>query len=106
MQINLSGHHVDVTSAMKEYVENKMTRIERHFDHVVDARVLLKVEKQGQIAEATLHVSGHDFHAQSSHSDMYAAIDGMVDKLDRQIRKHKEKITDHHQRDIDRHMPT
>ncbi len=106
MQINLSGHHVDVTNAMKEYVENKMARIERHFDQVVDARVLLKVEKQGQQAEATLHVSGHDFHAHAMHSDMYAAIDGLVDKLDRQIRKHKEKITDHHQRDSDRHMPT
>ncbi len=98
MQTNIAGHHVDVTPALKTYIENKLKRIERHFDHVVDAHVVLAVEKQRSKAEATIHVTGQNIHAEANHEDMYAAIDAMVDKLDRQVKRYKEKITDHHQR--------
>ena len=96
MQINLSGHHVEVTPALKDYVENKLQRLERHFDHVTNVHVILTIEKQRQKAEATIHVSGADVFADAVNSDMYASIDALVDKLDRQIKKHKEKLQDHH----------
>lgn len=96
MQLNLTGHHVEITPALKEYVENKMEKLERHFDHVTDIHVILTVEKIKHIAEATVHMSGKDVFADSRAEDMYAAIDGLVDKLDRQVVKYKEKLTDHH----------
>ncbi|MCP5143350.1 MAG: ribosome-associated translation inhibitor RaiA [Gammaproteobacteria bacterium] len=99
MQINLAGQHVDITPALKNYVEEKLQRLERHFDHVVDTHVVLIVEKQSCKAEATVHVSGGNLHAESLHDDMYAAIDGLIDKLDRQVIKHKEKRADHHARE-------
>ncbi len=100
MQLNLSGHHIDVTPALRSYVTSKMERLERHFDHVTNMHVVLTVEKLSQKAEATLHVSGGgNLFADSVHEDMYAAIDALTDKLDRQIKKHKEKLKDHHQED-------
>ena len=99
MQVNLTGHHVEITPALKEYLNNKLTRIERHFDHVTDVRCILSVEKLRHKAEAKINVSGGSFFADSIEADMYAAIDGLIDKLDRQIKKHKEKLTDHHARD-------
>ena len=96
MQINLSGHHVDITTPLREYVNNKMERLERHFDHVTDIHVVLGVEKLRHKAEATMHISGGTIFAESVEENMYAAIDALVDKLDRQLKKHKEKITDHH----------
>ncbi|MEE9159577.1 MAG: ribosome-associated translation inhibitor RaiA [Gammaproteobacteria bacterium] len=99
MQINISGHHVDVTSALRTYVSNKMKRIERHFDHMINIHVVLGVEKERQRAEATVQVSGARLFADAEHDDMYAAIDVLCDKLDRQIKKHKEKVTDHHRSD-------
>ena len=96
MQINLTGHHVDLTSPLRDYVNNKMERLERHFDNVTDIHVILSVEKLRHKAEATLHVSGARMYADAIEEDMYAAIDGLADKLDRQVKKHKEKITDHH----------
>jgi len=95
MQLNVTGHHVDVTPSMHDYVSQKMERLERHFDHVTNVHVILSVEKLRQKAEATLHISGGNLFADAQDEDMYAAIDAMVDKLDRQIRKHKEKMTDH-----------
>ncbi|AGA91472.1 ribosomal subunit interface protein [Thioflavicoccus mobilis 8321] len=95
MQINLTGHHVDITDALKGYVDNKFERLERHFDHVTDAHVILSVEKLRQRAEATLYVNGANLFAESVHEDMYAAIDGLIDKLDRQMIKHKEKKANH-----------
>jgi len=95
MQINLTGHHVDVTESLKGYVHNKFERLTRHFDHVLDIHVILSVEKLRQKAEATLHVNGTKVFADSVHEDMYAAIDGLIDKLDRQVLKHKEKKRDH-----------
>jgi putative sigma-54 modulation protein len=94
MQINVTGHHVDVTDSMRDYVDNKFERLERHFDHVLDVHVILTVEKLRQKAESTLHVNGANIFADSTHDDMYAAIDLLVDKLDRQVIKHKEKMQD------------
>jgi putative sigma-54 modulation protein len=95
MQISIEGHHVDLTESLQHYIENKMTKIERHFDQVVDIRVVLSVEKQRQKAEATIHVAGNNIHAHDENSDMYVAIDLLIDKLDRQVKKHKEKLTNH-----------
>ena len=96
MKINLTGHHVDLTSPLRDYVNNKMERLERHFDHVTDTHVVLSVEKLRHKAEATMHISGGKIFADAEQENMYAAIDSLVDKLDRQVKKHKEKMTDHH----------
>lgn len=98
MQIDLTGHHVDITPALRDYVNGKFERLERHFDSVTDVHVILSVEKVRHKAEATIQVSGGSLFADSVEDDMYAAIDGLVDKLDRQVKKHKEKLTDHHRR--------
>ncbi len=95
MQVSLSGHHVEITDSLRNYVNEKIERLERHFDHALDIHVVLTVEKLRHKAEATLHVSGGNLHADSVQEDMYAAIDGLVDKLDRQGKKHKEKMKDH-----------
>lgn len=95
MQINLSGHHVEVTSSMRSYVESKFTKLERHFDHINNVYVVLKVEKLKQIAEATLHVNAGEIFASADSEDMYTAIDGLIDKLDRQVLKHKAKLSNH-----------
>lgn len=94
MQLSISGHHVDVTDALKSYVEEKLQKLERHYDHITNAHVILTVEKLQQRAEATVHVSGADVFADADCNDMYAAIDKLTDKLDRQILKHKEKTQD------------
>ncbi|HID49999.1 MAG TPA: ribosome hibernation promoting factor [Chromatiales bacterium] len=96
MQLNVTGHHLDVTPPLHDYVASKMERLERHFDHVTNVHVILSVEKVRQKAEATLHIAGGNLFAEARDDDMYAAIDSMVDKLDRQIKKHKEKLKDHH----------
>jgi putative sigma-54 modulation protein len=96
MQLSVTGHHVEITPALRAYVEKKLERIMRHFDHVIDAHCVLTVEKLRHEAEATLHVSGNAIHANDVQPDMYAAIDGLADKLDRCVRKHKEKRADHH----------
>ncbi|MBT8429582.1 MAG: ribosome-associated translation inhibitor RaiA [Gammaproteobacteria bacterium] len=95
MQVNLTGHHVDITDALRAYVDEKIARLERHFDHVTNVHVILSVEKLSKKAEATVHIAGADVFADSTHEDMYAAIDSLVDKLDRQVLKHKEKIKKH-----------
>lgn len=102
MQVNLTGHHVEITPALRNYVDSKLERLERHFDHVTNVHVVLTVEKLRHKAETSLHVSGNHLFADSVEDDMYAAIDGMVDKLDRQVKKHKEKIKDHHAREGDK----
>ena len=95
MQISLTGHHVDITDSLRGYVDSKFDRLQRHFDHVTNIHVILSVEKLRQKAEATLHVNGADVFADCVEEDMYAAIDGLLDKLDRQLKKHKEKQTNH-----------
>jgi putative sigma-54 modulation protein len=98
MQLNLSGHHIDITPALRDYVTTKLLeRLERHFDNMTNIHVVLTVEKVRQMAEATLHVSGAKLFADAAHEDMYAAIDMLADKLDKQVKKHKEKMKDHHQ---------
>lgn len=96
MQISLTGNHVELTDPLREYVNTKMERLERHFDIVHDIHVILSVEKLRHKAEATLHITGGNLFADSVQEDMYAAIDSLTDKLDRQVKKHKEKMTDHH----------
>jgi putative sigma-54 modulation protein len=98
MQLNVSGHHVEVTDSMRGYVQQKIERIERHFDIVSDVHCILSVEKLRHKAEAKVNVNGGTIYAETTEDDMYAAIDGLVDKLDRQVRKHKEKLSDHHAR--------
>ena len=95
MQITVSGHHVEVTPALRDYVNNKLAKLQRHFDNITNTDVTLSVEKLVQKAEATVHLSGAEVFASSEDSDMYAAIDSMVDKLDRQVIKHKEKLKKH-----------
>lgn len=100
MQISITGHHVEITDALRNYVESKFGRLERHFDKVTNAHVILTVEKMRQKAEATMHLNGGDIYADDEQEDMYAAIDALVDKLDRQVKKHKEKITNHRQHQV------
>ncbi|NOQ64112.1 MAG: ribosome-associated translation inhibitor RaiA [Methyloprofundus sp.] len=95
MQVSVTGRHVEVTAAMKQHVEEKIGKLKRHFDNVTDVHVILTVEKLEQKAEATVQVSGAKLFADDVQADMYAAIDNMVDKLDRQIIKHKEKTQSH-----------
>jgi putative sigma-54 modulation protein len=95
MQVSITGRHLDVTDSLKAYVEEKIAKLKRHFDHVTDVHVILSVEKLEQKAEATVQISGATLFAEDHQEDMYAAIDNMVDKLDRQIIKHKEKISAH-----------
>jgi putative sigma-54 modulation protein len=95
MQINIQGHHVDLTDSMQDYVNEKFQKLERFFDHINNVSVVLKVEKVRQIAEATLHVNQGDIHASADDENMYAAIDSLVDKLIRQLNKHKEKLNAH-----------
>ncbi|WP_341937787.1 ribosome hibernation-promoting factor, HPF/YfiA family [Marinimicrobium sp. C2-29] len=95
MQINISGHHLDLTDALKDYVNNKLERLTHHHDKITTTNVTLTVEKLEQKAEAMLHVSGKDLFADAVDLDMYAAIDQLTDKLDRQLIKHKEKLRSH-----------
>lgn len=95
MNITITGRHLEVTEALRNYVQEKVARIEGHYDKINKVSVTLSVEKFSQKAEATLHVTGNDIHADSIKEDMYAAIDDMADKLDRQVRHYKRKLTDH-----------
>jgi putative sigma-54 modulation protein len=101
MNLTISGHHLEVTPALRNYVTTKLDRITRHFDQVVDVKVLLTVEKlkekeRRQRAQCKIHVKGNDMVAESSHEDLYAALDELVDKLDRQVGKHKTRVQAHH----------
>jgi len=100
MQINIQGHQVDVTPALRDYATAKFERITRHFDHLHELNIVLGIEKLLHCAEATIQFSGkktgRKLHANATSTDMYAAIDVLVDKIDKQVKKHKEKLTDHH----------
>src|SRR5687767_5217102 len=95
MNLHLTGHHVEITPSIRDYVSSKLERITHHFDHVIDVNVILTVEKLDQKVEASVHVRGKDIHCESTDQDMYAAIDRLIDKLDRTIIKHKEKSLQH-----------
>ncbi len=96
MNLTITGHHLEVTPAIRGYVEEKMARITRHFDQVIDVTVILAVEKLKHKAEVNLHVRGKDIFVEAVDADMYAAIAALADKLDRQVVKHKEKSGDVH----------
>lgn len=96
MQINLAGQHIEITESLRDYVNTRFEKLSRHFDQITNVHVVLSVEKKQQKAEATMHITKAKLFADASDEDMYAAIDALVDKLDRQILKHKEKLTDHH----------
>ena len=95
MNLTITGHHVEVTAALHDYVTSKLDRVFRHFDHVTNTSVILSVQKLRQKAEVTVHVRGKDIYVEADSEDLYAAIDAMIDKLDRQVVKHKEKTYDH-----------
>ncbi|WP_421682419.1 ribosome-associated translation inhibitor RaiA [Stutzerimonas urumqiensis] len=97
MQVNISGHHLVVTDALRDYIKDKFDRLERHFDRIINVQVILQVDKLKQKVESTLHVAGREVVANAEHEDMYAAIDLLIDKLDRQLIKHKEKQLDRSQ---------
>ena len=99
MRIEINGHQIDVTPALRDYVLARLDKLERHSDQLLDGHVILTVEKLVQKAEATLNLAGRSLHAEATAEDMYAAIDLLADKLDRQVLKHKEKVTDHHRGD-------
>jgi putative sigma-54 modulation protein len=94
MNLNVSGHHLEVTAALRSYLQSKLGRISRHFDQVIDAHVILTVSKIRQKAEVTLHVRGKELHCESEQEDLYAAIDLLADKLDRQVLRYKGRLYD------------
>jgi putative sigma-54 modulation protein len=95
MNLNINGHHLDITTAIKNYVKEKLERVTRHFDQVIDVSVTLSVTKLVHKANVTLHAPGKDIHVEATHENMYAAIDALADKLDRQVLRHKDKLTNH-----------
>lgn len=99
MNLQISGHHLELTPAIREYVSAKLERVTRHFDNVIDVNVILSVEKLKQKAEVTVHLSGKDVYVEAIDEDLYAAVDSLVDKLDRQVQKYKQKLQDHHRGD-------
>ena len=102
MNLHLTGRHVEITAAIRDYVTSKLVRINRHFDHVIDVEVIMTVEKLDQKVEANVHLSGKDIHVCANNADMYAAIDDLVDKLDRQVLKYKERFQPRHPAGIKR----
>lgn len=94
MNLQLTGHHLEITPAIREYATSKFSKIKRHFDNVIDVNIILSVEKLKQKAEATVHISGKDVFVECEDENLYAAIDALVDRLDRQVLKHKEKLSD------------
>ncbi|TIC84596.1 ribosome hibernation-promoting factor, HPF/YfiA family [Crenobacter intestini] len=95
MNLKITGLHLEVTPALRDYVEEKLDRVVRHVDNVIDTSVTLSVDKLVQKAEVNVHLAGKDIHVEATDSDMYAAIDALIDKLDRQVIKHKEKLSEH-----------
>lgn len=96
MNLQISGRHLEVTPAIRDYLSGKLGRVVRHFDHVIDVNAILSVEKLKQKAEVTVHLSGKDIHVEAIDDDLYAAIDSLADKVDRQVQKYKQKVQDHH----------
>lgn len=105
MNLNITGRHVEVTPAIRDYVTSKLDRVIRHFDNVTSVAVILSVEKLKQNAEVTLHVRGKDIFVESDDADLYAAIDAMADKLDRQVQKYKQKQADHNHETLKHQVP-
>ncbi len=102
MQLTITGHQIEVTDPIRDYIDNKFLRIKRHFDQVLNVHVIIRVEKLQHTSEATMHIGGRDFFADSTEDHLYKSIDLLVDKLDKQIRRHKDKATDHHRAEAHR----
>ena len=105
MNLNITGRHVEVTPAIRDYLSSKLDRVFRHFDNVTSVTVTLSVEKLKQKVDVTLHVRGKDIFVESEDADLYAAIDAMTDKLDRQVQKYKQKLTDHNHESVKHQAP-
>ncbi|MBS0510223.1 MAG: ribosome-associated translation inhibitor RaiA [Proteobacteria bacterium] len=105
MNLNITGRHIEVTPAIRDYVSSKLDRVVRHFDNVTSVSVILSIEKLKQKAEVTVHVRGKDIFVESEDNDLYAAIDAMADKLDRQVQKYKQKQNDHHHDSLKHQIP-
>lgn len=103
MNLTITGHHLEVTPAIREYITSKLDRAIRHYDHVTSANVVISVEKLAQKAEVTVHVRGKDIYIESEDGDLYAAIDSLIDKLDRQLQKRKARVTNHPRTAIKHH---
>ena len=103
MEIQISGQGFEVTKAIEEHIHQKLKKIRKHFDHLVTAHIVLKIEKNSHVAEITVHTSHHDFFVCAESNDMYATVDRLINKLDRQIIKHKEKLRDHHSKEVVHH---
>lgn len=96
MEITFTGHGIDITDAIRDFATSKLERLDRHCEHIMNVNLTLSVEKLRQIAEATVHVPGENFHAEAAQENLYSAIDELMDKLDRQLKRYKEKQKDHH----------
>jgi putative sigma-54 modulation protein len=105
MNLTITGHHLEVTQPIRDYIESKLERVIRHFDHVTSVSVILTVEKLRQKAEVTLHVRGRDIFVEAESEDMYATLDNLIDKLDRQVLKHKEKTGEHSRESVKHQAP-
>ena len=106
MNLSVTGHHLAITPAMRSYIDAKLERVLRHFDHVIDVHVILAVEKLRQRAEVTLHVRGKDIFVEAEHHNMYAALDLLIDKLDRAVMKHKARTFGKNHDALKHHLPT
>lgn len=106
MNLTISGHHIEITPSLRDYVESKLVRIRRHFDHVIDIHVILTGDRVAQTAELTCHVAGKDIFVKSEDPDLYVAIDALADKLDRQIIKHKDRLQAHPHDALKHHTPS
>ncbi len=95
MNLSITGHHLEVTPAIREYIHTKMARVLRHFDHVIDTQVMLSVEPLKHRAEITLHVRGKDIHCEAVEENLYASIDLLIDKIDRKVIQHKDRTQSH-----------
>ena len=104
MNIHLTGRHLEITPAIRDYATGKFGKIKRHFDNVIDVHIILSVEKLRQKAEATMHISGKDLFVECEDENLYAAIDALVDKLDRQVRRHKDKLSARRHDDSGKHV--
>ena len=104
MNLNITGHHLDVTPAIRAYIHTKMSRVVRHSDHVIDTQVFLSLEPLKHRAELTLHIRGKDIHCEAAEDNLYAAIDLLVDKVDRKVLQHKSRTQDHHHVSVKRQI--
>lgn len=105
MQINISGQNVDITPALKKHIEHRLLKLQNHFEQLPEVHIILRIEKIRHLAEATIAVNGNKLFAQANSDDMYATIDLLGHKLDRQVLKYKEKLKSHHNKEVKHHIP-